>query len=152
MENIERHYRELNKNIKQAVFDGTKEIMFADLSGTITTMIALAPMLFVGGYPQTVFAPLVGTLLLALIASYIISIIAVPLLSLYILAIQNPILLKVEGWFHLIIGTINDYIQSFFANIVKAIISYKTLGTLSMIVLIALFVTSIKYFQSFSLN
>ena len=144
MENIERHYRELNKNIKQAVFDGTKEIMFADLSGTITTMIALAPMLFVGGYPQTVFAPLVGTLLLALIASYIISIIAVPLLSLYILAIQNPILLKVEGWFHLIIGTINDYIQSFFANIVKAIISYKTLGTLSMIVLIALFVTSIK--------
>ncbi len=144
MENIERHYRELNKNIKQAVFDGTKEIMFADLSGTITTMIALAPMLFVGGYPQTVFAPLVGTLLLALVASYIISIIAVPLLSLYILAIQNPILLKVEGWFHLIIGTINDYIQSFFANIVKAIISYKTLGTLSMIVLIALFVTSIK--------
>jgi multidrug efflux pump subunit AcrB len=144
MENIERHYRELNKNIKQAVFDGTKEIMFADLSGTITTMIALAPMLFVGGYPQTVFAPLVGTLLLALVASYIISIIAVPLLSLYILAIQNPILLKVEGWFHLIIGTINDYIQSFFANIVKAIISYKTLGTLSMIMLIALFVTSIK--------
>jgi len=118
MENIERHYRELNKNIKQAVFDGTKEIMFADLSGTITTMIALAPMLFVGGYPQTVFAPLVGTLLLALIASYIISIIAVPLLSLYILAIQNPILLKVEGWFHLIIGTINKAMSALMVGII----------------------------------
>jgi len=144
MENIERHYRELKKDIKVAVFDGTKEIMFADLSGTITTMIALAPMLFVGGYPQTVFAPLVGTLLLALVASYFISIVAVPLLSLYILAIKNPILLKLESWFHYIIGTINDYIQAFFANIVRAITNSKILGALSMVVLIALFIASVK--------
>ncbi len=144
MENIERHYRELGKDIKEAVYGGTKEIMFADFSGTVTTMIALAPMLFVGGYPQTVFAPLVGTLLLALIASYFISIVAVPLLSLYILAIKNPILLKIEGWFHYIIGTINDYIQAFFANIVKAITVSKILGFLSMAILIALFVASVK--------
>jgi len=144
MENIERHYRELGKKIHDAVFDGTKEIMFADLSGTITTMIALAPMLFVGGYPQTVFGPLVGTLLLALVASYVISIVAVPLLSLYILAIENPLLLKVEGWFHTIIGAANDYIQSFFANIVRAITASKLLGFVSIFVLIALFVTSVK--------
>ena len=144
MENIERHYRELGKKIHDAVFDGTKEIMFADLSGTITTMIALAPMLFVGGYPQTVFGPLVGTLLLALVASYVISIVAVPLLSLYILAIENPLLLKVEGWFHAVIGRANDYIQGFFANIVRAITASKLLGFVSVFVLIALFVTSVK--------
>jgi len=144
MENIERHYRELHKDIHTAVFDGTKEIMFADLSGTITTMIALAPMLFVGGYPQTVFAPLVGTLLLALVASYVISIVAVPLLSLYILAIEHPLLLKIEAWFHRIIGSANDAIQSFFASVVDAITSSKKLGFVSVIVLIALFVTSIK--------
>jgi len=119
MENIERHYRELKKDIKSAVYDGTKEIMFADLSGTLTTMIALAPMLFVGGYPQTVFAPLVGTLLLALIASYLISIVVVPLLSLHILAIRNRVILKLEEWFHYIISFINNYIQAFFANIEK---------------------------------
>ena len=145
MENIERHYRELGKDIRTAVFDGTKEIMFADLSGTITTMIALAPMLFVGGYPQTVFAPLVGTLLLALVASYVISIIAVPLLSLHILAIQNPLLLKVEGWFHAVIGRANDMIQAFFSNIVRAITASKVLGVLSVVVLLALFVTSVKF-------
>ena len=144
MENIERHYRELGKEIHSAVFDGTKEIMFADLSGTITTMIALAPMLFVGGYPQTVFAPLVGTLLLALVASYVISIVAVPLLSLHILAIENPILLKVEGWFHAVIGRANDTIQSFFANMVRAITASKALGVFSVVVLLALFVTSVK--------
>jgi len=144
MENIERHYRELHKDIHAAVFDGTKEIMFADLSGTITTMIALAPMLFVGGYPQTVFAPLVGTLLLALVASYIISIVAVPLLSLHILAIQNPLLLKVENGFHAVIGRANDTIQGFFATLVKAITASKALGFVSIFVLIALFVTSVK--------
>jgi multidrug efflux pump subunit AcrB len=144
MENIERHYRELGKDIRTAVFDGTKEIMFADLSGTITTMIALAPMLFVGGYPQTVFGPLVGTLLLGLVASYVISIVAVPLLSLHILAIQNPLLLKVENGFHTVIGRANDYIQSFFATIVRAITASKPLGFFSIAVLIALFVTSVK--------
>ena len=144
MENIERHYKELGKDIKSAVFEGTKEIMFADLSGTVTTMIALAPMLFVGGYPQTVFAPLVGTLLLALVASYIISIIAVPLLSLYILAIKNPLLLKSEAIFHAVIGRANDYIQGFFANIVKAITASKLVGLLSIAILLALFISSIK--------
>ena len=87
MENIERHFRTLHDTIDKAVMEGTKEIMFADLSGTITTMIALSPMLFVGGYPQTVFQPLVGTLLLALAASYVISITAVPLLSMKILVV-----------------------------------------------------------------
>jgi len=55
MENIERHYSELAKDIHEAVFGGTTEIMFADLSGTITTMIALAPMLFVGGYLRKIW-------------------------------------------------------------------------------------------------
>jgi len=144
MENIERHYRELGKEIHAAVFDGTKEIMFADLSGTITTMIALAPMLFVGGYPQTVFAPLVGTLLLALVASYVISIVAVPLLSLHILALNNPMLLKSEAFFHSIIGKANDLIQGFFANIVRAVTASRALGFVSVFVLIALFIASVK--------
>ena len=144
MENIERHYRELGKEIHAAVFDGTREIMFADLSGTITTMIALAPMLFVGGYPQTVFAPLVGTLLLALVASYVISIVAVPLLSLYILALDHPLLLKSEAFFHAIIGRANDLIQGFFANIVRAVTASKVLGFVSVFVLVALFIASVK--------
>jgi multidrug efflux pump subunit AcrB len=144
MENIERHYKELRKDIRSAVFDGTKEIMFADFSGTITTMIALAPMLFVGGYPQTVFAPLVGTLLLALIASYVISIIAVPLLSLHILTIDNPLLLKIEGWFHVVIGRANDIVQGIFAGLVRGITASKVWGFVSIFVLIALFVSSVK--------
>jgi multidrug efflux pump subunit AcrB len=144
MENIERHYRELHDEIHKAVYGGTKEIMFADLSGTITTMIALSPMLFVGGYPQTVFQPLVGTLLLALGASYIISITAVPLLSLKILTLKHPFIMKSEAFFEKITGSFSRAISSFFSGAVKAAINNKLVASGYIIVLIFLFITSVK--------
>ena len=144
MENIERHYRELNDEIHKAVYEGTKEIMFADLSGTITTMIALSPMLFVGGYPQTIFQPLVGTLLLALAASYAISITAVPLLSLKILTIKSPIVLKSEALFEKFVGGFSEAIANFFANAVSLAIKKKSVAFSYILVLIFLFVTSVK--------
>jgi len=144
MENIERHYKEEHDDIHKAVFEGTKEIMFADLSGTITTMIALAPMLFVGGYPQTVFQPLVGTLLLALSASYIISITAVPLLSLKILTINYSWLLKSEAFFEKMTSRVNSFIANFFAMAVKSALDNKLVASSYFIVLIFLFITSVK--------
>ena len=144
MENIERHYKEEHDEIHKAVLEGTKEIMFADLSGTITTMIALSPMLFVGGYPQTVFQPLVGTLLLALAASYIISITAVPLLSLKILAIEHPWILKAEAFFEVVTGSANRAIAGFFSNALKAALDNKAVATGYFIALIFLFVVSVK--------
>ncbi len=144
MENIERHYRELHDEIHKAVYNGTKEIMFADLSGTITTMIALSPMLFVGGYPQTIFQPLVGTLLLALAASYVISITAVPLLSLKILTIKSPFILKSEALFEKFVGGFSSSIANFFASAVALAIKRKSVAFSYIAVLIFLFVTSVK--------
>ncbi len=144
MENIERHYRELGSEIHKAVIDGTKEIMFADLSGTVTTMIALAPILFVGGYPQTVFRPLTSTLLLALTASYIISITAVPLLSLKILTLKTPLLLKSEALFHRISSKVNETIQGFFASAVTAALERKIIAITYFAVLLVLFIISMK--------
>jgi multidrug efflux pump subunit AcrB len=144
MENIERHYKELHDDIHKAVFAGTKEIMFADLSGTITTMIALAPMLFVGGYPQTVFQPLVGTLLLALAASYFVSITAVPLLSLRILTINHPLVLKFESGFHKVTARVNDFIANFFKSALLLALNHKSIAVSYFVVLIFLFVTSVK--------
>jgi multidrug efflux pump subunit AcrB len=144
MENIERHYREEHDEIHKAVFEGTKEIMFADLSGTLTTMIALSPMLFVGGYPQTVFQPLVGTLLLALAASYIISITAVPLLSLKILTINHPWVLNAEAFFERMTGSFNNAISGFFSSAVKLALDNKAAAVGYFVVLVFLFVTSVK--------
>ncbi len=144
MENIERHYRELGSEIHKAVLDGTKEIMFADLSGTITTMIALAPILFVGGYPQTVFRPLTATLLLALAASYIISITAVPLLSMKILTLKYSWLLRSEAFFHRISSKSNKAIHGFFARSVEAALERKVVAVIYFGALLVLFVVSMK--------
>ena len=144
MENIERHYAEKGDNIAKAVLAGTKEIMFADLSGTVTTMIALAPILFVGGYPQTVFRPLTATLLLALAASYVISITAVPLLSLRVLALRQRWLLKAEELFQRFSNWVNQGIQGFFARAVEAALNRKLVAVLYFVVLLVLFVVSVR--------
>ncbi len=144
MENIERHYKELKKPIRRAVIEGTQEIMFADLAGTVTTMAALVPIMFVGGYPQTIFRPLAGTLLLALAASYAISITAVPLLSLKLLDIKNPYLLKAEEIFEYVISRTNNFFRSFFQKAVKLALENKKISVLYFATLAFLFITSVK--------
>ena len=144
MENIERHYREGGEDIRESVLTGTREIMFADLSGTVTTMIALAPILFVGGYPQTIFRPLVGTLLLALSASYIISITAVPLLSMRILTMENRWVIRLENFFQRITGFVNDHIHAFFAAAVSLALQRKPVAAAYFLCLAALFVLSVR--------
>ncbi len=144
MENIERHYRELGNDIQKAVVEGTKEVMFADFSGTVTTMIALTPILFVGGYPQTVFRPLTLTLLLALSASYVISITAVPLLSLKLLALDHPLLLRSEAFFNRHTERVNNAVQQFFSKAVGAALRRKRVAVLYFVALLVLFVISVR--------
>ena len=85
LENIERHYFELKKDIKQAALDGTKEVMLAVLSGTYTTVFMLLPIAFVGGYVQHILRPLSLTLIIALIVSYFVAITVIPIAAPYIL-------------------------------------------------------------------
>ena len=144
VENIERHFSSLKKPMAQAVQDGTSEIMFADFSGTLTTIIALLPILFVGDYPQTVFGPLVGTLLLALIASYFVSITFVPLISTKILSIDNKYLLTLEGKFNILSTKLNDFFANFFVNSTKLALEKKSIAATYLLGLIVLFVVSAK--------
>ncbi len=144
MENIERHYREEHDDIRDAVFSGTREIMFADLSGTVTTMIALAPIMFVGGYPQTVFQPLVGTLLLALVASYVISVTAVPLLSLKLLALDNKRVNAMEAFFHRYATVANEFVHQFFSGALNLALRSKVAATSYFAVLVLVFAISVK--------
>ena len=144
MENIERHYKEGGQSIDASVLKGTKEILFADLSGTITTMLALFPILFVGGFPQTMFQPLVGTLLLALVASYIVSITLVPLLSLKILVIEWPWLIRIENACGRVSDAASEQIQNFFAAAVKLALKRKIVMIAYFQGLVMLFVISAK--------
>ena len=85
IENIERHYRQEGKDLKELVAGGTEEVMLAIFSGTYATVVVLLPIIFIGGYIQTVMRPLALSLTIALIASYVVSITIIPILAPYIL-------------------------------------------------------------------
>jgi multidrug efflux pump subunit AcrB len=144
VENIQRHYEKLHENMAKAVEDGTSEIMFADFSGTLTTMIALFPILFVGDYPQTIFGPLIATLLLALGASYIISITFVPLISTKVLKLQSKPIIFIERKFQILSDTINNIFVEFFTNTVKSALNSKIILSGLVLSLLILFIVSIK--------
>lgn len=144
VENIERHFSSLKQPMNKAVLNGTSEIMFADFSGTLTTIIALVPILFVGDYPQTIFGPLIATLLLALIASYIVSITFVPLISTKILAINNRFVLGLEKKFNVLSNIMNNFFVNFFVNSAKLALEKKSIAALYLIGLITLFIISVK--------
>ena len=85
MENIERRMREEMETKKQSAIRGLDEILLADASGTISTIIVLIPIIFIGGYVETVLRPLCVTLSVALLASLVVSVTMIPLLAPFII-------------------------------------------------------------------
>jgi multidrug efflux pump subunit AcrB len=81
LENIERHYHEEGRDVRAAVVGGTDEVMLAIFAGTYATIMVLLPIIFVGGYVQTVLRPLAVSLSIALLASYVVSVTVIPLLA-----------------------------------------------------------------------
>ena len=85
IENIERRMTKLGESGVNVAANGTQEVMLAVLSGTVSNAIVLLPIMFIGGYVQTVLRPLAVTLTLALLASFIVSITIIPLLTPWLL-------------------------------------------------------------------
>ena len=85
IENIERHYHESQKDLRELVAGGIEEVMLAIFSGTYATIVVIMPIVFIGGYVQTVLRPMALSLTIALVASYIVSVTIIPILAPFIL-------------------------------------------------------------------
>ncbi len=140
IENIDRHYQELGKNIHQAVVDGLNEILLADWSGTYTTIIVLVPIMFIGGYVQKILRQFTVVLALSLLASYVISVTVIPLLAPYIMK-RNPDRNMLERVADLFGRWVVNPVRDFFANLIHFALSHKLLFILPGIVLL---VVSVK--------
>ena len=81
MENIERRMREMGEAGKVAAVRGLDEILLADTSGTVSTILVLVPIMFIGGFVETVLRPLTITLSVALFASLVVSVTLIPLFA-----------------------------------------------------------------------
>jgi multidrug efflux pump subunit AcrB len=86
IENIERRMREHGESGLAVAAGGTQEVMLAVLSGTLANAVVLLPIVFIGGFVQTVLRPLAVTLIVALAASFIIAVTIIPLLTPWLLA------------------------------------------------------------------
>ena len=85
IENIERHYHESQRDLTELVAGGVEEVMLAIFSGTYATIVVILPIVFIGGYVQTVLRPMALSLTIALVASYIVSVTIIPILAPFIL-------------------------------------------------------------------
>ncbi len=83
LENIERHIKK-NDDLKEAVYKGTKEVLMPVFAGTVSTIAIIFPLMFVGGYPEKIFRPLIETLIVALLISWFLSVTFIPKLSEYL--------------------------------------------------------------------
>ncbi len=143
IENIERHYYELQKPIKKAVIEGTREVLLADFSGTVSTMAMLFPILFIGDYPQRIFRPLCGTLLIALVVSYFVSVTFIPIIATYLLKKNNEKNI-IEKFSYRILQFFIQPFQNFIIGVVNTVLNKKFLIIPLFLPLIALFVISMK--------
>ena len=78
LENIERHLNELKEDLQTAIMKGTKEVIGPVWAGTIATIFVVFPLMFIGGFPEKIFKPLIFTLIIALLISFFLSITFIP--------------------------------------------------------------------------
>jgi len=98
LENIERHLMEGHEKLEDAITHGTKEVLSPVFAGTIATIAILSPLMFIGGFPEKIFKPLIETLIIALIVSWFLSITFIPSLSKWLY--KNGVgKTKIEGYF-----------------------------------------------------
>lgn len=81
IENIERRMREGGETGLSVAANGTQEVMLAILSGTVANGVVLLPIVFIGGFVQTVLRPLSISLMIALAASFVVAVTIIPLLT-----------------------------------------------------------------------
>ncbi len=84
LENIERHINELKEDLQTAITHGTKEVIAPVWAGTIATIAIVFPLMYVGGFPEKIFKPLIFTLIIALLVSFFLSVTFIPKLLEYL--------------------------------------------------------------------
>ena len=84
IENINRNL-DCGKSIRQAVIDSAKQVVFPELVSTMSICIVLMPIFLLSGTSAYIFEPLALAVLLAMIASFILSRTLVPILAFLLL-------------------------------------------------------------------
>jgi multidrug efflux pump subunit AcrB len=145
LENIERHISELKEDVRTAVVNGTKEVMFAVAAGSLAITAVLLPLLFVGGYAQKIFQYLVSTLIIAIWVSWFVSVTFLPLFAAFMYrkgeVKHNTLDRLVEKY---IIPIIVNPIRNLYVFLTKQVVEKPKVISIYLLVIILLFILSAK--------
>ncbi len=89
LENIYR-YRSEGHSIKEAALFGTEEVGRAILASTVTTIVVFLPIAFTQGMAAEIFKEMAMTITFSLLASLVVALTLVPMLSSKLLKIEKP--------------------------------------------------------------
>jgi CzcA family heavy metal efflux pump len=81
LENIFRHREEGNEDAEQAAHEGAAEVQSAVIASTATNLAAVVPFLLISGLAALIFRELILTISFAILASLMVALTVVPMLS-----------------------------------------------------------------------
>jgi len=111
LENITRHYHG-REGYREAALAGSNQVAMPVLAATITTIVVFLPVAFVSGIAGVLFRPMAYTVSFALISSYFVSMMLIPLLCSRFLRIErhkDPS--RAPDWFHRRLYQIGNWID-----------------------------------------
>jgi HAE1 family hydrophobic/amphiphilic exporter-1 len=97
----ERHLR-MGKSPRDATIDGISEVRLAVLASTFVILLALSPLLFVGGIVESMFRELIWPLIFALLASMVVSFTLTSLLAANLLRPASARVAEQRTWFFVV--------------------------------------------------
>ena len=119
---VERHMR-MGKSPKQATIDGIAEVRLAVIASTIVLVLALMPLLFSGGIVQQMFVELVWPIILALLASMLVSFTLTALLCAKLLKPHSELTRERQTWFYRkVLQPVQDWLNGLengYTNIIR---------------------------------
>ena len=140
LENIYRH-RTMGKSKYQAAVEGTQEVVSAVIASTLTTVAVYLPFVFVGGMTEQIVVPFALTICFALIASLVVSITVVPMMSSKLLVLYEYSeehkpkgVAKFQVWFD---NKFNQFIEWYQGVLVASLNHKKSTMTIVIAALIA---------------
>jgi len=142
LENIYRHFQE-DKTLSgyKAAILGTNEVTLANIAGTLTTVIVLIPVMFVGGYPQKVLRQLSIIIGSTIFASLIASLTIVPLIASHILTREE----RKKNIFERLVSRVDvgvKKISNFYISVLKTALKHKGV---TLLLLLAVFIFTMKF-------
>lgn len=130
LENIYRH-RSMGKSKYQAAVEGTQELVSAVVASTLTTVAVYLPFVFISDMVAQIFIPFALTICFALIASLVVSVTVVPMMSSKLLVLYDQvedgkrkgILRRFTEWFD---RQFNHFLNAYQVVLIKALNHKKT--------------------------